>query len=98
MLDDWKYKKLKENPNSLEDESNLIDYSDFTDLKAILEKGKNKKLFEDLFTEEEMKVLTSKLHELNPIRIKIAHFRDLTMNELHRLTLYSNDILTHIRK
>ena len=94
ILDSWKDKKMKEKPDSLENDSDLIEYSDFTDLKTIFEKGNNKELFNDIFTGEDMKVLTSKLGELNPIRKKIAHSRALTMNELYRLILYCDDILS----
>ena len=75
-------------------EYNLIDYSDFTDLKRIFEKGRNKDLFKDIFKDEEYKALITKLHELDPIRKKIAHFRPLTKNEFNRLVLYHNDIFT----
>lgn len=73
-------------------EYNLIDYSDFTDLKIIFEKGKNKNLFKDIFNDEEYRALITKLHELDPIRKKIAHFRPVTENEFNRLVMYHDDI------
>jgi len=33
-----------------------------------------------------------KLHELDPIRKKIAHSRPLSKNEMSRLVLYTEDI------
>jgi len=58
-----------------------------------LQKGKNFKLFESIFKEEQFKIITSKLHELDPIRKKIAHYRPLSKNEFERLRIYANDIL-----
>ncbi len=69
-----------------------IDYSDFNDLKTILEKGKNRRRFEDILNEEQFKCVVSKLHELDPIRKKIAHSRSLTKDEFNRLSMYSEDI------
>ena len=78
-------------------EYDLIDYSDFTDLKKIFEKGKNKNLFKDLFNDEEYRALITKLHEIDPIRKKIAHFRPLTIKEFNRLVLYHDDIFTIVK-
>lgn len=69
-----------------------IDYSDFNDLKTILEKGKNHRYFQDVLNEEQFKCVVSKLHELDPIRKKIAHSRSLTKEEFNRLSMYSEDI------
>jgi hypothetical protein len=92
-LSRWEERKKKDNS----EEFNLIDYSDFTDLKKIFEKGRNRDLFKDLFNDEECKALITKLHELDPIRKKIAHFRPLTKKELNRLVLYHDDIFTIIK-
>lgn len=80
------------------DEYDLIYYSDFTDLKIIFEKGRNKDLFNDIFSNEEYKALITKLHELDPIRKKIAHSRPLTEIEFTRLVLYYNDIFIIIKE
>lgn len=70
----------------------LIDYSDFTDLKRIFEKGKNLSEFSDLANGEELRGLISKLHELDPIRKKIAHSRPLSKREFDKLKMYAEDI------
>ncbi|WP_410507753.1 Swt1 family HEPN domain-containing protein [Methanosarcina hadiensis] len=90
VLSRWEERKSRDASN----EYDLIDYSDFTDLKIIFEKGRNKELFNDIFNNEECKALITKLHELDPIRKKIAHFRPLTKIEFTRLVLYHNDIFT----
>jgi hypothetical protein len=76
----------------------LIEYCDFTDLKKILEKGRNHESFSDIFSIEEMKTVYSKLGELDPIRKKIAHSRPLTRKEFERLRLYATDILDRLKK
>lgn len=78
-------------------EYDLIDYSDFTDLKKIFEKRKNNNLFKDLFNDEEYRALITKLHEIDPIRKKIAHFRPLTIKEFNRLVLYHDDIFMIVK-
>jgi len=93
MIEEWKLRKEEEEKNPLVDGNyNLIDYSDFTDLKCIFEKGKNRKLFEDIINQEQFNAVISKLHELDPIRKKIAHSRPLSKKELDRLILYTEDI------
>ena len=95
ILKKWDEKKAKDPQNC--ENNKLIDYSDFTDLKIILEKGRNKDLFSDLFNYEQYKALITKLHELDSIRKAIAHFRPLTKRDLTRLTLYHYDILTIVQ-
>jgi len=95
MIRGWQSRKKEEEKNPLIDGSyELIDYSDFTDLKQILEKGRNYTLFEDIMNQEHFKQVISKLHELDPIRKKIAHSRQLTKKEFNRLVLYTEDIQT----
>ena len=62
------------------------------DSKVILEKGKNRRYFQDILNEEQFKCMVSKLHELDSIRKKIAHSRSLTKEEFNRLSMYSEDI------
>ena len=93
MLKEWKSRKEEEEKNPVIDGNyELIDYSDFTDLKRIFEKGRNYKIFEDIINQEYFKVVISKLHELDPIRKKIAHSRSLSKKEMSRLVLYTEDI------
>lgn len=97
IIDKWKQRKVAEESNPIVDSGyELIYYSDFTDIKEILQKGKNFRLFEDIFKEEQLKIITSKLHELDPIRKKIAHYRPLSRNEFERLRLYTDDILPEL--
>ena len=93
MIKEWESRKEEEEKNPLWGGSyELIDYSDFTDLKRIFEKGRNYKLFEDIINQEQFKTVISKLHELDPIRKKVAHSRPLSKKELSRLILYTEDI------
>lgn len=92
ILSRWEERKKKENS----EEFNLIDYSDFTDLKIIFEKKSSRKSFNDLFSDEEYNALITKLHELDPIRKKIAHIRPLSKKEFNRLVLYHDDIYSII--
>ncbi|MGE0793461.1 MAG: hypothetical protein AB7V77_04770 [Candidatus Woesearchaeota archaeon] len=91
----WQDKKNQELKNKYCDDVDypLIQYSNFTDLKEIFEMKKNRKLFSDLITDEELKVILSKLQELDPIRKKIAHSRVITKDELKRIELYNADIV-----
>lgn len=96
ILTKWEKRKDIEENNSLSDgEYELIDYSDFTDIKIIFEKRNIFKLFKGIFSQEQFKSVTSKLHELDPIRKKIAHFRPISEADLNRLILYSDDILSN---
>jgi hypothetical protein len=70
----------------------LIDFSDFTDLKMIFERGRNYQLFLDICSEDQFRAIISKLNELDPIRKKIAHSRPLTKPDFDRLKLYAEDI------
>lgn len=92
-LEKWKDRKKTEEMNPLLKKGyRLIDYSDFSDLKRILEKGKNHKEFSDLLNNEQFRDLISKLDELDPIRKKIAHSRPLSKKEFDRVQLYADDI------
>ena len=93
LMADWESLKKKEEGSHVTDGNyELIDYSDFTDLKRIFEKGKNYELFGDIIDQESLKVVLTKLGELDPIRKKIAHSRPLSKKELDRLILYTEDI------
>jgi len=94
LLTEWNKRREEEKENKHCDckDYNLIEYSDFTDLKMIFEKGKNKTLFSDIISEENLKIITAKLQELDPIRKKIAHSRILTKKEFEIIKLYSDQI------
>jgi len=69
----------------------LIEYSDFKDLRTIFEYSRD--LFQDLIQEDDSLAVITKIHELEPIRNKIAHSRLITKKELTRIKLYQEDIL-----
>jgi len=93
ILDSWKERRTDEQKNPfVAGKYDLIDYSDFTDLKMIFEKGKNMQLFLDVCSEDQFRGVISKLNELDPIRKKIAHSRALTKVEFDRLKMYAEDI------
>ena len=94
MLTEWNRRKKEEDDDILVDSGHeLIDYSDFTDLKIIFEKGRNLNEFSDVANGEELKGLISKLNELDPIRKKIAHSRSLSKREFDKLRIYAEDII-----
>ena len=94
LIEEWKSRKETEEKDPLVDGNyELIYYSDFTDLKQVFEKGRNYKLFADMINQERFKVVISKLHELDPIRKKIAHYRPLSEKEFDRLKSYSDEII-----
>lgn len=93
ILNEWKRRKKEEENNTMVDSGyELIDYSDFTDLKQIFEKGRNLNEFSDLANGEVLKGLISKLQELDPIRKKIAHSRALSKREFDKLQIYAENI------
>ena len=55
-------------------------------------------MFKDLITDEEFKVILSKLHELEPIRKKIAHSRLLSEREFEMIKMYSDQIFKMLYK
>jgi len=93
LLKKWKDRRQEEEKNPLnKNRYRLLDYSDFSDLKDILLKGRNKEEFKDLLNDEQMRNLISKLDELDPIRKKIAHSRSLSKEEFDRLQMYADDV------
>jgi len=98
VLEGMKKRKSVEENNPISSGTyELVEYCDFTDLKKILEKGRNHEFFTDIFSFDEMKAVYSKLGELDPIRKKIAHSRPLTRKEFERLRMYATDILGQIK-
>jgi len=99
ILDEWKKRRQTENENPfVEGDYDLIEYSDFSHLKIVIEKRNNKKDFLDIFNDQELTGIITKLNELDPIRKKIAHSRSLTENEFLRLKLYAEDIARIMQK
>lgn len=94
ILDGWVERKQIEDANEFaEGEYDLIYYSNFTDIKDILRKNTKTLLNLKLFNDEQLATITSKLHELDPIRKKIAHNRALSKKEFDRLQMYCDDML-----
>jgi Swt1-like HEPN len=72
-------------------------YVDFADYLKIITRADNwKEIFRDIFFEQEL--ISAKFKELNPIRNKIAHSRDLTEQDLRRLRIHAEDILLSLEK
>jgi hypothetical protein len=95
----WKERQSEEKADPLLDgDYRLIEYSDFSDLKRIFEKGKNKEEFHDLLDDEQFRNIISKLDELDSIRKKIAHSRPLTKREFDKLKIYAEDIARLFKK
>jgi hypothetical protein len=99
ILNEWEKRRdtEKENP-FVEGDYDLIEYSDFNHLKIIIEKRSNKKDFLDIFNDQELTGIITKLNELDPIRKKIAHSRSLTETEFTRLKMYAEDIVRIMQK
>lgn len=89
-LESWKQTKDEELNNPWIDhlKYDLIDYSDFTDLKKILEKSTSVKLLQRVINKEDLTTITSKLHELEPLRLKVAHSRALSKKEFDTIKFY----------
>lgn len=93
ILDEWESRKSNEEDDwRVSGSYRSIDYSDFTHLKMIFERGRNIKKFEDLVNQQDFQLVVGKLHELDPIRKKIAHSRLLTVEDFSRLEISSSDI------
>jgi hypothetical protein len=75
----------------------IMAYVDFADyLKIIIRADNWNEFFRDVFREQEL--ISAKFKELNPIRNKIAHSRDLTEQDTRRLRIHAEDILISIQK
>ena len=95
----WEERKQKEESNPLLDgQYRLIDQSDFSDVRKILEKEENRHEFSDILNDRQFRNVISKLDELEPIRNKIAHSRPLTKREFDKLKIYAEDIVRMFKK
>lgn len=99
ILSGWNYRKtLEENNPLLDGKYRLIDYSDFSHIRKILENEENRKLFSDILDIRQFPKVIVKLDELEPIRNKIAHSRALTEREFKKLKMYTEDIVRLFKK
>jgi len=82
-------------PWTEKEEDHPIYYINFPEYEKIITKRDNwREIFSTYFTDRN--IITTKLRELEPIRNKIAHFRELTKSEKTKLQLYSKEILNCI--
>jgi hypothetical protein len=89
IIKKWEKRATEERNNyQIIGSSNLIDYSEFGDIRLIIQKHWDE--FSKIFNNQE--VIVSKLDELEPIRNNIAHNRKLSPQEFKRLEIYFFDI------
>lgn len=81
-------RELKKYPYQDLGSDQILDYSDFHDLKEII--ISNWDIFSNFFGDKNM--VNNKFGELEPIRHTIAHNRKLSEKELNRLKIFCNDI------
>lgn len=91
-------KKREEDNPLLDGKYRLIDQSDFSDIRKILENEENRQVFSDILDSRQLRIIISKLDELEPIRNKIAHSRPLTQREFDKLQMYAEDIVRLFKK
>jgi len=73
----------------------LVEYFDFPDYSKVILEPQNWALaFADVFVDPD--ALKVKLHELEPIRVDIAHARDLTRRNRDRLRLYADELISQM--
>jgi len=96
IIQKWEKRKSEEDRNyqRVGESSKLVDYSEFGDIKLIIQKNWDE--FSKIFNDQE--VIGSKLDELEVIRNTIAHNRKLPPRELERLKIYSSDIDNIVKK
>jgi hypothetical protein len=75
-----------------------IDYTDFTHLAKILNMEGNKARINTSVNDKEFHIAISKLYEMESIRNKIAHSRQLTKDELTTLSKNRKDVLKLLNK
>ncbi|EMR73015.1 putative ATP-dependent Lon-type protease, partial [Thaumarchaeota archaeon SCGC AB-539-E09] len=78
-------------PWTVQENLHQIHYINFPEYSKIITKRDNwKEVFSEHFMDRE--IIASKLRELEPVRNKIAHMRDLSESEISKLKLYSTEI------
>jgi hypothetical protein len=99
MWKEWVKKQEEEkSKGNVQFSDSPIDYSDFTDLAKILNRKHNKDIFSPHINQERFDGIILKIKELEPIRLKIAHSRVLTTDELNKLMMYTKDIMKLFNK
>lgn len=84
-------------PWTTQEDLNPVQYINFPEYSKILTKRDNwREVFSEYFVDKE--IISSKLRELEPIRNKIAHIRELSEAEKSKLRLYSVEIINCISK
>jgi len=78
-------------PWTVQENLHPLHYINFPEYSKIITKKDN---WRDIFLESfvDREILTSKLRELEPIRNKIAHMRDLSEEEKSKLLLFASEI------
>lgn len=96
MIDKWEDKRKRDKERN-DEELPLFAYADFPHLREIIEKRDNwREVFKPYFKDKE--ATTSKLKELEPLRIIIAHNkRSLRKDEEQRVKLYYCDFQKRMR-
>lgn len=78
-------------PWTVQENLHPIHYINFPEYSKIITKRDNwREVFSELFVDRE--IIAAKLRELEPVRNKIAHMRDLSESEISKLKLYSTEI------
>ena len=85
--------KGRENSNNIHP-IEFVDFPDYT--KIIIRTGNWKSVFSKIFLDD--RIIYAKLKELEPMRNRLAHSRDLSEQELNKLNLLAIDILSNIRR
>ena len=99
IINNWESRKKREENNPLLDgKYRLIDHCDFSDFRKILEKEENCQVFSDILNSRQLRIVISKLDELEPIRNKIAHSKPLTKREFDKLKMYAEDMVRLFKK
>ncbi len=101
ILPDVRKKTEKRKARSLEDqdagERSPIYYVDFADYAKIITMEDNwDGIFKEIFHHKE--AILTKLKELEPIRNAVMHSRDISLKQIQRLELYTNDLNSAMKK
>lgn len=96
MFDDWTEKKQKALQQGAEDIP-LIEYADFTDYKAIIERGDNwKQVFKPIFGRPED--IRESFQRMFPVRIATMHARFITLDDDLLLRAETTRVLNRLRR